>query len=165
MAEGIAKRVVNWIVNILLALLLIYAGTQAARTWSANQEVVGRTVNLPGISPHSLESYPIALVFWASWCGPCHMEINRIQSAFEAGKIPDDRIFLVSIDEDKSQADRWLADNKITLNAIWHPDGWRAVPIQSTPTIAFIDSEHRILDLSSGVSLFITSKIQSGLGL
>lgn len=97
---------------------------------------------------------PTLLVFWATWCGPCKIELGRLQSAIEDGDIPAHRIFAISLQESPQVVKNFLKDNPYTFNVLLDPTG-RSVktwPISGTPTVAHIDPNGVIKWISTGLS-------------
>src|SRR5687768_11186750 len=35
-------------------------------------------------------------IFWATWCGPCKLEMERLKRSVESGSIPKDAIFAIN---------------------------------------------------------------------
>lgn len=50
------------------------------------------------------------LVFWATWCPPCELELSRINSLVQNKRIPADSVLAISINEDKQTVDRIVAE-------------------------------------------------------
>ncbi len=46
---------------------------------------------------------PILVNFWATWCGPCRIEMPEIQAIWEAHK--DDGLVVLALDQDESAGD------------------------------------------------------------
>ena len=64
----------------------------------ALQGVDGQTVTLS-----QFIGRPILVNFWATWCGPCRIEMPEIQAIWEAHK--DDGLVVLALDQDESAED------------------------------------------------------------
>jgi thiol-disulfide isomerase/thioredoxin len=83
----------------------------------------------------------VFLHFWASWCGPCKVEMPAIQKLSEM--IPDDRLQIVMINtaEDEDTIFEFLASINMNLDSLMDSDGevtelWQP---RGLPTTILID--------------------------
>ena len=93
----------------------------------------------------TLESFfgkPIVLNFWASWCGPCKMEMPDIQKFYEEyGE--DIHFLLVSVDDSLDTAKAFIAENGYTFPVYFDASSMGAYTYgaSSIPLTFFIDAE------------------------
>jgi thiol-disulfide isomerase/thioredoxin len=74
--------------------------------------------------PMSLSSYrgkPVALHFWATWCGPCIRELPLI-SALTTTKNQDLTVLAVNCAETAGDVADFLGRTKVTLNVVMDQD-------------------------------------------
>lgn len=105
---------------------------------------------------HSLSDYEgktVFLNFWATWCGPCQMEMPDIQALYEAyGNNTGDVIILgvanpktdaspMNTDVSQEEVEAFLEENGYTYPTVMDLDGsiFRAYGIQAFPTTFMID--------------------------
>jgi len=50
------------------------------------------------------------LIFWASWCGPCSVELGRINSAISKGEISTQHIYAVNMGEERAVIERTIRE-------------------------------------------------------
>ena len=85
---------------------------------------------------------PIVLNFWASWCGPCKMEMPEIQKFYqEYGE--DIHFLLVSVDDSLDTAKAFIAENGYTFPVYFDASSMGAYTYgaSSIPLTFFIDAE------------------------
>lgn len=104
------------------------------------KDINGKTVSLA-----KLKGKPIILHFWATWCGPCMFEIDRIQSYFHY-MIEEDKIVVIGVNLDETEDEFQAAIKKHKLNWIhnFEGKGWgskigRLYKVNSLPTDFVID--------------------------
>jgi thiol-disulfide isomerase/thioredoxin len=97
------------------------------------------------------------LVFWASWCGPCRLEIPELKKIH--AKFPKEKLQLVSIstDEDKSKWTTALNQEKMEWSQYLVPQSIHekteaVFKIGAIPLIIFVDREKRELKRFTGYS-------------
>lgn len=81
----------------------------------------------------------VILSFWASWCGPCRLELPALS---QLQKERDDVvIYAVNVDRDPRKAKQFLAKVKVELPIIWDPESVALgqYEVLSMPTMFLLD--------------------------
>jgi peroxiredoxin len=84
----------------------------------------------------------ILLNFWATWCGPCRIEMPDFQSRFE--QYSDELIVLaVNVAEDPEDIQDFMNELDLTFGALLDSDEkvFRQYLVRGLPTTYFIDAE------------------------
>ncbi len=89
-----------------------------------------------------LKGKVVVLSFWASWCGPCRVEIPALEEAWQRSKEKDVVIVGISIDDTSSEASRFLAGFPVTYPMLFDAAGDRVAnpwKVMSLPTTIVLD--------------------------
>ena len=142
------------------AVQLSSAGPAAAETETTEPAVTApdfTVYDLDG-NPVSLSDYfgkPIVLNFWASWCGPCKMELPDFQETYD--ELGGDVQFLIVNLTDGSRetvetASAYLKEQGYTLPAYYDTQlsAAAAYGVNAIPCTYFIDAQGRDVARSSG---------------
>lgn len=86
----------------------------------------------------------VVVSFWASWCGPCRLELPAL-SAF-AAKHPEVRVIAVNVDKERAAADRFLSNLDVKLPIAYDPDAIAlgAYAVTSMPTMFIVDRKGQV---------------------
>ena len=107
----------------------------------------------------------VFLNFWASWCGPCRLEMPDIEKLHKELNPEEAVILAVNIGEDRSTVSKFLRDNNLTFATAL--DVFSASPakynLRGIPTTFIIDEEGYILSQYSGYMQLSTMREAMGL--
>ncbi len=92
------------------------------------------------------------IIFWASWCGPCKIEMHRLEDSVKNKKIAAGRIFAINPFESKDEIKAFLKKNALPFVFIDAPYIAQKLNVQSTPTTVFLENK-TVDSMSSGMSL------------
>ena len=63
--------------------------------------------------------------FWATWCGPCIAEIPNMKAEYEKYHAKGFEVVGISLDEDKAEVEKFVADNEIPWPILFAGKGWQ----------------------------------------
>lgn len=150
-----------------MALILIGAlalrGPLLLSLCQSQGQKVPRIDGLRTLSNQAVESLSKKVViFWASWCGPCKVELARINKYLAEGKLSPETIVTISIDSHRAELLRAIQESSYTFPVIWDADGSisNIFKVQVTPTIFVINDQEEIVWATSGLSPFLYWRLQ-----
>lgn len=125
----------------------------------------GRTVSLADF--HGQKN--VVVTFWASWCGPCRMEMPSLVKFYEKNhtESSDFEILAVSIDEDTRDAATFAAGQHLTFPVLLDPHQKMAdaYHVDGIPTMFVIDKTGKIIFGQTGYSATTTYLLSGELGI
>ena len=108
------------------------------------------------ISLSSLQGKVVFLNFWASWCGPCKVEMPHMQKVYEEYKDKDVVILAVNITASEKDGIKgvtsFLDENKYTFPVVFDMDGSVSTKfrVSGIPTTYIIDKDGIIVNRVTG---------------
>jgi peroxiredoxin len=153
-----AKRMSNLIFLLVIAILL----AQKIPVWIDQYDQEGAQANpltvlsLEDSLPISLplKNEPHLLVFWATWCRPCSIELARINNLIESHKIPASRVIAISSGEPQTLVQQHVRDKKYLFQVALDSDfqAVKSYKVRGTPTLILIDQNGKIDWVTLGLS-------------
>jgi peroxiredoxin len=85
----------------------------------------------------------VMLNFWASWCGPCRQEMPLMNDIYDKYKYLGFTILAVNVDEDSSDADRFLSSVPVDFPVLYDNDSKvsEMFSVDAMPTTVMIDRD------------------------
>lgn len=101
--------------------------------------------NLDGeeVSLSDFRGHPVLLNFWASWCGPCRVEMPHLNQVAQEWDKRGLVVLTINAGDSSAKAREFMEDNKLTFPALLDVDGsvFRSYGVYSIPVTFFIDEE------------------------
>jgi peroxiredoxin len=87
--------------------------------------------------------------FWATWCGPCKVELPHVKAAYDKHHEAGFEIIGISLDNDKDKLTKFIQDKDVTWPQFFDGNGWKNAlaekyGIQSIPATFLIGRDGRI---------------------
>lgn len=89
-----------------------------------------------------LRGRPVLLNFWATWCGPCEVEMPLFQSRYET-RSADFEVLAVNFAEAPAKVQNFIEERELTFPILLDPDAevQRLYNIHGYPTTLIMDAE------------------------
>lgn len=97
---------------------------------------------------------PRILVFWATWCGPCKIEMSRLKSAVESKELNGQLIYAISSGETAQVIKKSLEKQSYPFQMMIDPEykASQFFDVHVTPTVVHINGDGKIVYITSGLS-------------
>ena len=104
---------------------------------------------------------PVLLNFWASWCGPCRMELPELEKLQEELKSTGFAVIAVNMDRSPAQGIRFLEMNHLDVPAYRLDNRTLAMlGVKSLPTNVLLDRNGRPVQLYRGYAPSVPEEIR-----
>jgi cytochrome c biogenesis protein CcmG/thiol:disulfide interchange protein DsbE len=107
----------------------------------------------------------VAINFWASWCGPCRLEMPGFEKLYE--KRRTDGFVILGINEDQKPGDMadYLRDRPVTFPVLLDSNGelLKRLGLEALPTTILVGRNGKILMVVQGVMPYLSAFIEAEL--
>ena len=105
----------------------------------------------------------VVLVFWATWCGPCEVELKRVNEMIQIKKLQPDDVLAISMGENIEVVQKTVKEKNYLFNVGTDADEKisHLYKVSATPTVIFIDEKQTINWMTAGISPTLEFRITS----
>jgi thiol-disulfide isomerase/thioredoxin len=101
------------------------------------------------LSPEKYKGKVLLLDFWATWCGPCKVEMPNVKKVYSKYNSKGFEIVGISLDRSRDALDTYIAQNKIEWpqyfdGKYWNNDIATKYGVKSIPATYLIDKRGKI---------------------
>lgn len=135
------------ILSAILSTILIITGCTTPKCPDLNDVAPDFTLKTPEGQNMSLSDFrgkTVILNFWATWCGPCKLEMPFFQAVYEQRSADGLVVIAVDVMEDASTVGQFVSNMKLTFPVLLDIKSEVAQQFclpQALPATLFIDKE------------------------
>ena len=154
------KTLISAVALVLLIVFSAWLTERRAEDITADDSANGGPVvgsMAPDFSLHALDGHevklssfrrkgPVVLAFWASWCGPCRMEMPLLERFYQENHGRGVELLAISIDYDPDAARRYAQEHKLPFPVLLDDHNTVAENYQAEgiPLLYVVDSSGRL---------------------
>lgn len=104
-----------------------------------------QTLDGSSVKLSDLRGHPVLINFWATWCGPCQLEMPLIEQYYKKYN-PDLIVLAVNNDEPESDVQAFVTNHKLTFPVLLDPGAKveDLYHVRAFPTTFFVDKSGTI---------------------
>lgn len=134
--------------NLLFFVAVVGLLYQKAPVWWSYFQSEGQASKTTMVKDFQGQELPIpipnrnqVLVFWATWCGPCKVEMARLNRMVKAGELQREDVLAISIMEEAKVVEDFMREKDYQFVGLVDSTGEaaRQYNVSGTPTIVFVD--------------------------
>jgi cytochrome c biogenesis protein CcmG/thiol:disulfide interchange protein DsbE len=157
----------NFLVLVIISILFYTKYPQIKENFISQGQTI--TDNFQLVEFRTAENIPFpsnqkqVVVFWATWCGPCKVELARLQNLVENKKINPQQVLAVSLDENVSMLRDFLKNTNYGFLVVHDTTSQlgQKFNIFGTPTILLIDENNEVQWRTTGISPTLEVRVLS----
>lgn len=150
----------------LLAMFIMNRLPGILKQWDLQGSQVASALNVVDLSGMQIDlgskGRSKVLIFWATWCGPCTIELDRLKTAVAEGEIPGEAIWAVNLGEEEALVRSVVAERGYSFQVVRDVEGVVAdqFDVSVTPTVVFLSEDRRVEWMTSGISPTLVMRIK-----
>ena len=125
-------------------------------------DVSGNTVELS----EAIRGKKLVMInFWASWCGPCRVEMPSFEKLYNDEKDHGFIILAIAEDKDRPKLDKYLKEKPVSFPVLIDKDNALAekLKIETYPTTVLVNGNGKIRQVDEGVQSYMEYLVRAEL--
>ena len=107
----------------------------------------------------------VMINFWASWCGPCRVEMPSFEKLYTSQKNSGFVILAIAEDKEREKLDEYLREKPVSFPVLIDQNNSLSekFKIQALPTTVLVGGDGKIKQVHEGVQPYLTFSVQAEL--
>jgi peroxiredoxin len=107
----------------------------------------------------------VVVSFWATWCGPCRLEMPSIEAFYRHNRAKDVEVLAVSIDENPGAARKYAAENRLPFPVLVDQNSETAsrYHVGGIPSLFVIDRAGKVRAFHQGLNPSLEAELAADL--
>ncbi|NDJ51724.1 MAG: TlpA family protein disulfide reductase [Chloroflexi bacterium] len=116
-------------------------------------DFVGMTPDGEELALSDLRGRPVAINFWATWCGPCRVEMPDLEAASQHDQKEGLVVLGVNIGETEEEVRAFYEELGVTFPTVLDPNGdiVETYRVRGFPTTVWVDADGNVFSYRIGV--------------
>jgi thiol-disulfide isomerase/thioredoxin len=113
-----------------------------------------KTVDGRALGPKDFPGQVVVVDFWATWCGPCHLQAEILEPIYRDLKGRGVQFLAANVGEDLKTVKSFLASKPFPYPVLLDPEDSVAsdLGVYALPTLLVVDTKGRVAYFQSGVA-------------
>ena len=146
--------------NLLTVLLFLFILRSQWPVIQNSYQQTGKTIrptslkNLKGKTVELTFEDKKVFIFWATWCGPCHLQMKIIDNSILSDSVKREKIIAISLGENLHTVKKFLEKNPLPFKVLVDENqlSWKYFNVKATPSLAIVGKKGKIEYFTSGLS-------------
>jgi peroxiredoxin len=107
----------------------------------------------------------VLINFWATWCGPCRVEMPSFEQLYHEQKNNGFVILAIAEDKERAKVDQYLKEKPVSFPILFDQGNALAtqLKIETFPTTVLLDENGKIREVHEGVHPYLKYSVQMAL--